>query len=108
MDISFETKALRDICEDQDRALLEFGSAVSSDLQACLADLVAVATVTEIPTGNPGPIDDPAQSYKVELSNGYRVVFCANHVRPPFTESGELDWPSVRRIKILEITHANG
>ena len=39
----------------------------------------------------------------VDLCEGYRIVFRANHPNNPKLETGDVDWRNVSRIKILEI-----
>jgi hypothetical protein len=43
----------------------------------------------------------------VDLCDGYRIVFDANHPNIPLTETGSIDWAKVSRIKILRIDNNN-
>jgi hypothetical protein len=39
----------------------------------------------------------------VDLGDGYRLVFSANHPRNPLKADGTVDWSKVSRVKILGI-----
>lgn len=107
MDFSFENKEIRTLCEDMDKAQAQYGHAVAQDLQSRLADLDAATTVNEIMTGRPGKADNsPLGNYKVDLCDGFRLVFCSNHIDPPLAND-DIDWGKVTRIRILKIENIN-
>ena len=103
MELAFISKHIRDICEKPKLAEEALGLSLSRNLQKRLADLLAVKSVTDIPTGKPTEIDDnPLSNYKVNLDDEYRLVFCSNHILNPVT-GGKIDWSKVTYIKILKI-----
>ena len=104
MVISFDDKEIRTICEDSDVAHVKLGSSVAISLQTRLSELIVADTVKDLPAGDPGELNDLC--YKIELSEGNRLVFCSNHVKPP-TIDGKINWAQVTRIKILKIERYN-
>lgn len=105
MEISFQNRDIRTLCEDPDAASIRFGQAVAKDLMSRLADMDAAETIDELVVGNPSELhEDNLSNYKVEFGEGYRLVFCCNHIKNiPLSESGSIDWKRVTRIKILKI-----
>lgn len=43
------------------------------------------------------------QQMVLDLCDGYRIVFKANHPKNPKSETEDVDWERVSRIKILRI-----
>lgn len=104
LELAFASKSLRTICENQAHARRELGPAVSEILKHRLADLLAATSVKDLIAGRPRVLDGTdTQQITVDLCNGYRMVFCANHSRNPFTEAGQIDWNKVSRVKVLRI-----
>ena len=104
LELAFDTKLIRTTCENEDSAREQYGLEVSTKLKARLADFRAFKHVSELIAGDPQEIkSNPHPVYKVELCDGYRIVFCANHVEPPSSKDGEIMWSQVSRIKILKI-----
>jgi len=107
LELSFHNKKIREICEDEDIAKAELGPVIAKELQSRLADLAAATSILDLATGKPGQIPGtPWPDYKLELINGHRLVFSANHPKIPLSKEGLLDWLKVNHIKILKIeTH---
>lgn len=101
MVISFENIEIRTICEDTDVAHSTLGSAVAVTLQTRLAELIVAETVKDLLVGDPNELEDEP-FYKIELNDGYRLVFCSNHVKPPVMDE-KINWAQVTRIKMLKI-----
>lgn len=109
MELAFNSKSLRTICESERQAKLELGDAVAEILKHRLADLRAATSVKDLVAGRPRVLDGAAlQQMVVDLRDGYRIVFTANHTKNPMTETGDLDWERVSRIKILRIERDHG
>ena len=72
-------------------------------LKARLADLRAANSVGDLIAGEPQQV---GEQIVLDLGDDNRMVFRANHTANPTTESGEVDWASVTRIKIVEIGRA--
>ena len=98
--LAFETKALREICEREDRARRALGLNTAEELKAWLADLRAARSVADLLAIDPQRMADRVI---VDLGEGKRMVFCANHTTNPTDASKQIDWARVTRIKIVEI-----
>lgn len=103
MHFSFSSKRIRELCEDEDLALTELGHAVAEKLKSRLADFNAYDNVADIIVGNPTEVQgSPYANYQVDLSDGFRLIFCSSHVKQPIN-NGNIDWKRVSRIIILKI-----
>jgi hypothetical protein len=101
LQLAFETKRLREICENEDSAAEELGTKVAEQLKRRLADLRAAESIEEMPN-----IVKPRKGStkcSVRFAKDRSIVFCANHNPKPTLQSGKIDWTKVRRIRILEI-----
>ena len=104
LELAFETKPLRTICETEAQAKLELGNAVAEVLKHRLADLRAATAVSDLVAGKPRILDGSAgQLMVVDLYEGSRLVFKSNHIRRSSAGGGEVNWSRVTRIKILRI-----
>ncbi len=104
MELAFDSKPLRTICESEAYAKRKFGVKVANDLKHRLADLRAAKSTKDLLAGGPRLLDGSTDQHMVvDLGDGYRLIFCANHPNNPMAESGKVDWLKVSRIKILEI-----
>lgn len=105
MQLAFENRKVREICEDSDIADVTLGAAVGTALRKRLADLSSARSVQELPPiGNPRVISrDGMEFYMIDLANGYIMEFEAGHTSVPKKMNNTVDWNSVSRIKILKI-----
>jgi hypothetical protein len=104
LELAFESKSLRTICESEFQARLELDATVAEMLKHRLADLRAATCANDIVAGRPRAIDGPdGECMVVDLAKGNRLVFTANHVNNPVTEDSGFDWARVSRIKVLRI-----
>lgn len=109
MQIAFGSRELRTLCEDEARASEELGEVRARALKNRLADLRAAVVAPELPAGRPRRLDGADSNLiALDLADGWRLVFAANHKRNPITESGSVDWEKVSRVKILRIEEMNG
>lgn len=90
---------MREICLDHEQAEMKLGGELATSLIRRIADLRAAASVFELIAGDPSPLG--TDRYTVSLSEGYKLIFRANHVPPRLLPSGETDWANTHRIKIL-------
>lgn len=82
----------------------QLGAKVAEILKHRLADLRAATSPKDLVASLPRELDSgDSQHMAVDLCDGYRIVFSANHSNNPRTETGDLDWARVSRIKILRI-----
>jgi len=105
LDISFETKQLREICEIEAEGDRHLGPVVAKSLRKRLADCEALPTVSELIVGGPRELGDGTMS--LNLENGCVMVFTANHQDIPTTRNGQVDWTKVQSIRILRIEAEN-
>jgi len=105
LDLAFDSRELRTICENEDDAIRELGSSVAQALKHRLADLRAALSIADLLVGNPRIVEDETQNKTmfIDLRDDYQVVFCANHPKNPVLEDGKIDWSKVSRIKIMRI-----
>jgi 3-oxoacyl-ACP reductase-like protein len=100
LELAFETKALRDICESEKKAKHELGAAVAAQLKRRLADLQAVESIDELPVAKP---TKNSNNCVIDLSAGHRLIATVGHADIPTLSSGKVDWSNVRRLKLLKI-----
>jgi hypothetical protein len=109
LEISFENKEIRAFCEYDEETKAHFGNEVALYLRIRLADLRAASNIFDVLLGNPERLDHGKSfDYKVDLCDGYQLIFTANHITKPLLTNGDLDWSQVRRIKILKIDKIDG
>lgn len=106
LELAFETKDLREICEKEAEARRRLGSAVAEVLKHRLADLDAATSPNDLIAGNPrvGPDMD---TMTIDLCDGYQLVLSPNHPNNPTRRTGEVNWSKVSRIRILRIGREN-
>lgn len=109
MELAFDDKSLRTLCESEAHARRELGSEVAEVLKRRLADLRAATSVKDLVAGQPRQLHHADHQYMaVDLCDGYCIVYGANHSSNPITETGDLDWTRVSRVKILRIESDHG
>ena len=108
MELAFSTKALRAVCESEERAVRELGVDLASILKRRLADLRAAGNATDLVAGNPRPAPHSKEELMLDLSDGLTVFLAANHAAIPRRRSGDIDWSNVSRLKLLRIEKHNG
>lgn len=105
MEISFATKELREICERQSAALASLGAEVAGLLMRRLADLRAAKSIEDLVAGQ--PMASPANPrLEIRLAKRGLLALQATPLPAPTNPDGTIDWPAVRRLKVVEITHA--
>lgn len=105
LELAFDTMALRDVCESEEKARRKLGSKVAAGLKRRLSDFQAIESFDELPAARPRK---NSSSYTFSLPDGWRLVVTAGHGSNPTHPSGKIDWAKVSRIKILRIEKANG
>jgi hypothetical protein len=108
LQIAFETKPLRNVCENEQQAANELGPAVAAALKARLADLFAASSVDDLVVGRLRPIGGPdSNCMALDLCDGWILRFQANHPTNPVDDAGNLEWVRVTRIKVMSIEREN-
>ena len=67
----------------------------------------AAESINDLITGRPRELNDGTGRFVIDLHPGHRLVFCANHPTNPASDSGNLDWSRVSRVKIVNIEGCN-
>lgn len=106
MEIAFDTISLRKLCESESEAQRKLGVEIAKNLKRRLADLRAATSVKDLVAGRPRELD--GARYRLDLSEGCLIIFCANHTTVPELKSGKVDWTRVSRVKLLEIERDHG
>lgn len=107
MELAFDSKSIRTICESEAQAKFELGASVAEVLKHRLADMRAARSPMDLVIGRPRICADGLHMV-IDLCDNHRIVFKANHPNNPKTATDELDWSKVSRIKILRIETDNG
>lgn len=105
MEISFETKELRNICEQLDSPPADL-ECVADLLKVRLADLRALRNVSEIEPFWPN-IEPDSGNYTMELGNGFTLTLAAVSSARKFAGNVGVDWSKVSRIKLIRISRSN-
>ena len=80
------------------------GADIAEALKHRLADLRAATSIRDLVVGKPRTLDiGHVNCLVIDLCEGNRMVLQANHPENPLTDSGELDWDKVSRIKVIYI-----
>ena len=105
MDISFHSKHLRNICEDQDLAVSKFGESISKSLIDRLADLHAAYNIYDLLVGNPTIRinTDGTEICELQLQGSSLIHFVPNHLIQPINADASQDWKKITRIRIIKI-----
>ena len=99
LELAFETKSLRNLCEDHSVAEAKLGVTVAENLRQRIADLWAARTVFDLPLG----VSVTSNACTINLAGASRLRFLPNHPRNPVLESDETDWAHVNRIRLIGI-----
>lgn len=103
MILAFDTEELRTICEDADAARSHLGEDVAGVLRVRLADLRAIDCIDDLLVGRTARKGQENNLLEVELTDGVVMTFAPNHNQPRITDTGAVDWPRVRRIRLTQI-----
>jgi hypothetical protein len=108
LEIAFQSKPLRAVCEDETQANRELDADVVEALKHRLADLRAAATGRDVFAGRPRIIGGEHSEYMaIDLAGKWQLVFAANHVKNPRTDANACDWTKVTRVKVIRIENCD-
>ena len=89
------------MCENEDIAKERLGG---TKLQDRLADIFAATTVRDLLAGNPvETVLESLAAYKLDIEEGFALIFSPNHVKVPCLNDGQVDWDKVSRVKVIAI-----
>lgn len=98
MIVSYENESLRELCEDEERAISTFGYKVAELFFSRLSDIEAADNPYDLIVGNPHEINiNGLNCYKIDITADTGIIFT-----PALSTSYE-SWEDVRRVKIIEI-----
>jgi hypothetical protein len=103
MFIAFQTKALRDLCEDNQIACKSLGPEVAKHLRERLADLRAATTITDLLVGSPRTSGEKGDVLIIGLGTVSHMTWVVNHANPPTGEDGMIDWHRVSRVRLIRL-----
>lgn len=108
MDIEFNTKKLRKLCNDHKEIIKKYGNKVGRKLMTRLSELDAVDNLNEIPTKPPQRckelIGDRRGKFSIMVDDGVRIVFKPNHDPIPLKDDGGINREKVTSILITEVS----
>lgn len=109
LEILFDNKKTRELCENKSKAVKKLGSDCARKLRTRLSDLEAVSRVTELVAGNPHPLEgDRSGQFALDLAGGWRLVFCPANDPCPMKDDGGIDWSKVTIVNIEYIGDYHG
>ena len=104
MEIQFDTKELRDICEQEAVAIELLGVMAAETLIRRLADLRAAEAISDVVAGNPQLGEHgELECFRLSLAEESVLVLTPNHSKPRLDNAGKTDWPMVRRVRVVSL-----
>lgn len=107
MEIAFDTRELRLLCEKNEPPV-SLASTVVESLRSRLADVRAALTVHDLVAGAPNAGGDHGEILVIQLADGYELILHANHVNNPVAVDGKVDWSNVSRVKVIAVESVSG
>jgi proteic killer suppression protein len=109
MQITYASKTIKRLCEEDKHQRKQLGENRAKRLRARIRELRAVENVKKLLYGNPHPlIGDRAGQFSVDLDGPMRLLFEPIDQPPPTLSSGGIDWQQVCSVCILEIEDTHG
>lgn len=106
MEIAFKNRRLRELSNDDRKAVKALGSPCAKKLRRRLDDLRACRTLEDMRflTGRCHELsDDLAGCLALDLHGGVRLIFEPAHDPPPTKPDGGLDWRAVTEIRVVDV-----
>lgn len=101
LEIAFQTRELRRVCERQVSIYEELGEADGERFQRRLDDIQAASKVTEL---LPMFVTFCKNAhFRLNFAPDKDILLKANHVDNPTDANGNIDWGKVNRVKIVSI-----
>jgi proteic killer suppression protein len=102
LEITFNTRELRNICEDESLATQTLGSDTAKALKNRLADIRAADIISDVLAGQPS-LDKNTDCYHFELANGHKLIVKPSHVTERTNTDGTTDWKRVHRVQVISL-----
>lgn len=104
LEISFQTKELRDICQTQAIAENTLGNKIAGTLRRRVSDLLAAESYLDLPLGNPRLMyQDGHECLILGLCSGHFLQFTHGYCNSPNGDNGNVNWNHVFRVKLMKI-----
>lgn len=106
MELAFECKELRALCEIKLLGIERFGDELAFNFRARLDDVGAAIGFSDILLGEPQIIHEPELNIhvlKISIGKTSKLVFAANHINNPLADDNTIDWNRVTRVRLLKI-----
>jgi len=101
MEVSFKNRSLRALCEEPEAATAQYGGDVARALINRIADIAAAETIEDVLAGNPTISEaGKGESVSILLGGGHRIILRCNHLNPPMSALGKVDWSKVSRVRV--------
>jgi proteic killer suppression protein len=109
MQITFASKTIQRLCEEEKHQLKQLGAKRAKRLKNRLSELRAVQNVSQLKLGRPHALtEDRAGQYSVDLDGPMRLLFEPTDQPPPTLAAGGIDWQQVTSVRLLEIGDTHG
>lgn len=106
VEISFETKSLRDMCEIESLAIEAIGAPAAEALKRRLSDIRAADAIHEVLAGRPHTVTaNGLVSRQFQLSPELVLRVAPNHIKPRLKTDGAPDWERIRRVRVISVEH---
>jgi hypothetical protein len=104
LQISFLSREIREICEDDTRAEAFMGPRAARALRHRVEDLRAASSVSDVVAGNMRAAQDPADGSVRVLDLDENWVMCIRpaHSKVAHDAQGKIDWTRVSRVQVFE------
>src|SRR3954466_4128977 len=102
MEIAFNTKSLRSLCEVEAEMTQKLGSAHAEALRVCLADLRAAASIADVTLNYAAEVVSQTE-VKISPCEGIYIRLRAKDSWVSKKRGQAIDWKKVSRVKLMEI-----
>lgn len=103
MNLSFDSRELRDVCENDLLAERKFGVEVAAVLRRRLADLRAANTLLDMVVGRPDLNGVTAQRIDISVGETHLMKSRIDHYSYSRTKDGAVNWKAVHRMKVVSV-----
>lgn len=101
MEILFQNKVVREMCEQEKIAKKKLGEIGARRLRSRLSDLMAASSVTDLIAGKPHPLTgDRLGQFSLSLDGGWRLVFSPGNDPIPRNADQSIIWTHVTIVMI--------
>jgi hypothetical protein len=109
LELSFRTRDLRNLCEDDTLAAQVLGPVGAEALRHRLEDLRAADSVLDLFVGQirVDAASEHGSACLLDLAGGWILRLGVGHPTPPLSSAGAVEWRIVSRVLIMDISKAD-